>query len=189
MISIGNFRPTKRLEEAIRVLNRIGKDNPKAELVLLGRSQDAAYLSKLRDLASELDMAGRVTFVLDATDEQKFALLSESKVLTIHSPVEGFGWTIPEAGLCGVPVVGNAGVPTDTLRDGVNGKRVPFGDVEAYARAVNTLFCDREEWVRYSTNARQVALEFATDVVETEVLTLLTSCADQIEKAESGRKT
>jgi glycosyltransferase involved in cell wall biosynthesis len=183
-ISIGNFRPLKRFEEAIETLVRLRKDNPRAELALVGRQADADYLGRLRALAAEQAVGRHVRFVVDASDKEKFQLLSESKVLTIHSPIEGFGWTIPEAGLCGVPVVGNPGVPMDSLREGVNGTRVPFGDVEAYARVVNQLFSDREVWVGYSVRAREVALEFARNRVESDVLSLLKRCIGRSSEAE-----
>jgi glycosyltransferase involved in cell wall biosynthesis len=177
MVTIGNIRPTKRFEESIRTFARVLADHPGAELVLLGRPQDEAYLRRLRRLAGDLGVVSQVSFRISASDREKFGVLAEAKVLTIHSPVEGFGWTVSEAGLCGVPVVGNPGVPVDTLRDGVNGIRVPFDNIEAYAGAVGRLFDDRSVWEPLSMGSRVVALEFSHRSVEPQVSGVLSRCA------------
>jgi glycosyltransferase involved in cell wall biosynthesis len=179
IVTIGNFRPTKRFEEAIAVLAAVRRENPRANLMLVGRELDATYLKGLRVLVHRLDLDDAVTFRLSVGEAEKFEILSHAKVLTVHSPVEGFGWTIPEAGLCGVPVVGNIGVPEEVLRQGVNGERVAFGDVDAYVRRVGRLLVDRSLWEPYSEGARRVAMEFVACPIESPVVDLLTRCATE----------
>jgi glycosyltransferase involved in cell wall biosynthesis len=176
-VAIGNFRSTKRFEETIHVLVNIREKNPNAELVLIGREQDGGYLTELRKLVVRLRVESATVFRLGVSEEEKFALLSEAKALTIHSPVEGFGWTIPEAGLYGVPVVGNPGIPAEVLRDGINGVRVAFGDVAAYAREVGRLLSDQLFWETLSSGARRVAMEFVEGPVEKGVVDLLARVA------------
>jgi glycosyltransferase involved in cell wall biosynthesis len=177
MVTIGNFRPTKRFEESLEVFSDLVTEFPGAELVLIGRPQDDGYFEGLQRRASELGIGSKVSFRLAAAETEKFDLLAAAKVLTIHSPVEGFGWTITEAGLCGVPAVGNQGVSLDALRDGVNGVRVPFGDRTEYVRAVGRLFRDREWWQLLSDGARQTSKEFVVGPVEPGVLAVLAGCA------------
>jgi glycosyltransferase involved in cell wall biosynthesis len=177
MITVGNFRPTKRFEESLHVFSRLIADHPDAELILLGRPQDERYLTSLHHLADTLGVGPRVTFRLGVPEKDKFDILSTAKVLTIHSPVEGFGWSITEAGLCGVPTVGNPGVPSDTLREGVNGIRVPFGAVGDYVREVGRLFSDQAWWNSLSNGARKVSREFAFAPVESQVRSVLFQCA------------
>jgi glycosyltransferase involved in cell wall biosynthesis len=177
MVTIGNLRPTKRFEESIRTFALVLQEHPGAELVILGRPQDDGYLRRLRRLAADLNVSSHVSFRLATSEREKFNVLSEAKALTIHSPVEGFGWTISEAGLCGVPVVGNPGVPPDTLREGVNGVRVPFRDLAAYAKVIERLFDDRSFWEPLSMGSRAVALEFAQRFVEPQVSRVLALCA------------
>jgi glycosyltransferase involved in cell wall biosynthesis len=173
LVSIGNFRRTKRFEEAIRVLAIVRRGIPHAELVLIGREQDGEYLHELRSLVLKLGLENRVTFRLGVSEEEKFGVLARAKVLTVHSPVEGFGWTIPEAGLYGVPVVGNPGISDEVLRVGLNGERVAFSDIEAYARDVSRLLTDGPHWRTYSQGARRVAMEFVEGPVEDSVVGLL----------------
>ena len=177
IVVIGNFRPTKRFEEAIQIFARLKPNFPLSELVLIGREDDELYLNKLRALVTQLGLEHRVRFLLGISEFEKFRELSRAKVLTIHSPIEGFALTIPEAGFCGVPVVGNRGVPRETLRAGVNGESVAFGDLEGYCVAVRRLLTDRDLWEERSRGARKVAEEFVSQSVETSVTELIHRCA------------
>jgi glycosyltransferase involved in cell wall biosynthesis len=176
ILSIGNYRPTKRFEEAVAVLGKVRREVLDAELILLGRAQDASYLIHLRRTVSKSGLDRAVRFYVGASDAEKFELLSRAKVLSIHSPIEGFGWTILEAGLCGVPTVGNTGVSADALREGVNGRRIAFGDTEGYAAAIVRLLRDGTYWESFSRGARSVALEFSSGAVSPQVRELLARC-------------
>lgn len=177
IMTIGNIRPTKRFEEAVSVLQRVRRTVPNAELAIMGRAQDGAYLNRLRRLVAESHVDEAVRFYVSASDQEKFSVLSEAKVLTVHSPIEGFGWTVIEAGLCGVPTVGNTGVSADSLRNGTNGVRVGFEDVEAYSRSIVRFFTEPGYWEELSQGARRVALEFASDTLNPAVVELLRRCS------------
>lgn len=171
--TIGNLRVTKRFEEGLSVLQRVRETVPEAELAIIGRPQDAAYLKRLRRAVADNRLDDAVRFYLSASDQEKFDLLSRSKVLTIHSPIEGFGWTALEASLCGVPIVGNSGVSSDSLRAGVNGIQVEFGDIDGYSRSVVRLMTDRAYWEELSQGARRVAMEYTAGTLSPSVVDLL----------------
>jgi len=175
--TIGNIRSTKRFEEALEVLRRVRAIVPDAELDIIGREPDARYLERLRKIALQGGIASAVRFHISASDEEKFSVLSQSKVLTIHSPIEGLGWTVLEAGLCGVPTVGNVGVSPDALKEGVNGVRLRFGDVHAYAQSIVQLFGDEARWKALSDGAQQVASEFTAGPLNQGVIDLMRRCA------------
>jgi glycosyltransferase involved in cell wall biosynthesis len=168
-VTIGNFRATKRFDEAVEVLAHLRKIRPTAELRILGRRQDDEYLHRLTERIAALQLGDSVRIMENVSDEVKYATLQSAKVLTVHSAIEGFAMTIPEAGLCGVPSVGNTGVPSDTLRDGINGYRVPFGDVAAYAAAIEKLMSDADAWSKFSAGAGAVAQEFTKPILNESV--------------------
>ncbi len=176
-VSIGKFQPLKRFEEAIDVLDRLTEAVPDAELVLLGREDNAAYLTELRSRIARSHFPAHISLVLNATDSQKNDILASAKALSIHSPIEGFGWTIPEAGLCGVPVLANLGTPAEAIEEGTNGTRVPIGDQEAYTRILARWMTDEPEWTRLSQGATRVAQRFADPVLSPAVESLIVRAA------------
>jgi glycosyltransferase involved in cell wall biosynthesis len=177
IVSIGNFRATKRFEEAVAVFQQVRREVPDAELAIVGRAQDPNYLARLRSLVSANGLESTVHFYVGVSEAEKFELLSQAKVLTVHSPIEGFGWTVLEAGLCGVPTVGNVGISADALREGENGRRIAFGDVRGYSTAVARLLRDEGHWGSLSRGARAVAVGFTSGADEPRVRDVLARAA------------
>ncbi len=176
-VSIGNFRRTKRFEEALEVLRRLRTAVPTAELHLLGRPQDARYLDVLRARAEEPDLRGHVHFSVGPTEEEKFAVLAGAKALTVHSSIEGFGWTVPEAGAMGVPAIVPPGVPVDVGKAGEGLVRVAAGDLEGYVRPLERWMRSEEDWRRSSGDAQERARAFQGSFLPAPVLSLLETAA------------
>lgn len=176
-VSIGNFRPTKRFEEALEVLRRLRRTVPTAELHLLGRPQDARYLSDLRARAEEPDLRGHVHFSVGPTEEEKFAVLASAKAITVHSSIEGFGWTVPEAGAMGVPAIVPPGVPEDVGKEGEGLVRVAAGDIEGYAHPLERWMRSEPVWRRSSDDAQERARAFQGSFLPPSVLALFETAA------------
>jgi glycosyltransferase involved in cell wall biosynthesis len=176
-VVIANFRPYKRMEEAIDTLALLRRDIPDATLSLIGRPDDAGYLKRLRSRAGELPFPDAVEFAVGVSDERKFHLLSHSKALTVHSPIEGLGWTIVEAGLCGTPVVVSPGVPPDAFREGQSGRVVREGGASEYARILSTWMNDEELWGKFAAANREVAAGFIGYSLPPEVANFLETAA------------
>jgi glycosyltransferase involved in cell wall biosynthesis len=78
------------------------------------------------------------------------------------SPKEGWGLTVVEANQCGLPVVASdrPGLK-DSVRDGVTGALVPYGDHPAFAAAALEILRDPELFRQRSKAARQWAGTFS----------------------------
>lgn len=78
-------------------------------------------------------------------EDHKHALLQEATVLLLPSRADSFGIVLLEAWQHGTPVIGaRAGGIPGVIDEGHNGLLVPFGDVKALARALDTLLTDEE---------------------------------------------
>ncbi len=176
-VVVANFRAYKRMEEAIDVLSLLRRDVPTAQLTLLGRPDEPAYLARLQRKSREMQLADVVAFEVGVSDERKFELLSRSKALTVHSPIEGLAWSIVEAGLSGVPVVVSRGVPADTVRPGESGLIVPEGGAPAFAEILRDWMRDAATWNRFSEGNRRLATQFVGTTLPAEVDAFLGSAA------------
>lgn len=168
-VVIGNFRATKRFEEALEVLREVRRGGVDARCALVGRANDPVYLDRLRALAQAPDLRGSVDILVDLSEAAKFELLLRAKALTVHSPIEGFGWTVIEAGRQGVPAVVNPGVPEDARGSEGGAVVVPFGDVRAYARAVSLWMTSPELWSQASRAARRHSERFSGSVLTSDL--------------------
>lgn len=144
LLYAGRVAPNKGLPLLLRALARI----PPAErpvLVLMGR--DWGERAALERLASELQLGAYVRWLghVDSPAEYR-GVVRGARLLVLPSEWEAFGLVLLEAMAAGVPVLATAvgGVP-EVLAQGTAGRLVPYGDIDALARAVPTLLTDEEE--------------------------------------------
>jgi glycosyltransferase involved in cell wall biosynthesis len=134
---------------------------PRARLILAGRHDDRKYEDSLQRLVDKLDLRNNIEFAFDISEEEKRALLQGSRVMALPSSVEGFGIVVLEANACGVPVIASSGVPEGAVRDGQNGLRYPFGDVEKLGEYLVNLCLDHLVYKRLSSSSLAFARGFA----------------------------
>jgi glycosyltransferase involved in cell wall biosynthesis len=124
------------------------------------RFRDEDFVPELHQLAADLGIADRVTFVPWLADP-KLAYAA----LDVHcncSEREPFGRSIVEAAAAGVPTVAfDDGGAVDIIRDGEDGRLVAAGDTAAFAEALAALVGDSAALERASRNARSGSTRFA----------------------------
>jgi glycosyltransferase involved in cell wall biosynthesis len=157
---LGKFRRYKCPHHAVRAMSQVTHIVPGANLVLAGRHDDRTYERSLVDLAQKLGVEGRTEFCFDLDEAEKRALMRKARIVVVTSAVEGFGLVVLEANACGLPVVASNGVPEGAVRDGYNGLRYQFGDIDSLAAAMLRLLTDDDLYQRLSRNARAFAQGF-----------------------------
>lgn len=126
-----------------------------------GRSLDELHLAVIGSHAESL--AAQLPFSATMLGQQKtdaeLVRTYQAADLFVCPSLEDAGpMMIPEAMLCGTPVVAfEMGGAPDLIRNGINGKLVPLGDVAALARAMATVLMHPEP-ACLSDNARAAAL-------------------------------
>jgi len=140
LVVVGRLAPSKRFDEAIRVLARLRERDLDVVLVIVGGGKEE---ERLRDLARTLGVTDAVRFVGPRVDEELVAALGAADVLCSTSEYEGFGLTVIEAMACGLPVVATAvGGVTDLVADGETGHLVALDDADGFTEAVAGLVAD-----------------------------------------------
>ncbi|MGH2405161.1 MAG: glycosyltransferase family 4 protein, partial [bacterium] len=160
VIWIGKFHRYKCPHHLIEAMAHVVEEVPDARLVLAGRRSDSKFERQLKRLARDLGLAGRVEFLFNIAEEEKWALLRRCRVLALPSSVEGFGIVVLEANASGLPVIASSGVPEGAVRHGGNGLRYPFGDIRALAGCIIRLLKDEELHATLSANGRMFAQQF-----------------------------
>ncbi len=173
IVCLGKIRRYKSQHHAIRVLREIVPSVPAATLVIAGRVGDEDYLEEMHGLVRASGLEGKVSFELRVTEQRKRELLRTSRVAIAPAPIEGFGIAVVEASACGLPVVGTQGVPEDALQEGVNGFRVPFGDIAAMADRSRALLTDDRLFDRLAASAQGFASQFTWERAAEPVLELV----------------
>ena len=159
LVHTSNFRPLKRVDDAIRIFKKINDKIP-SKLLLIG---DGPERSKCEYLVKDLGLNDAVKFY--GEQEAFTEILSVSDLFLMPSQSESFGLSALEAMACGVPVISsNAGGLPELNLHGETGYIAEIGDVNKMADYAIRLLDDTNMYKIFSENA----LERATTLFSAE---------------------
>jgi glycosyltransferase involved in cell wall biosynthesis len=145
LVAIGRLAPSKRYDHAIEALSLLRPTHPDARLDLIG---GGSARERLQALAQSLEVADRVVFHGRVDEREKLEILDAADVLVGTSVREGWGLTVTEAAVRGIPAV-VYDIPgfRDAVVDGVTGLTVPPSPA-ALATAISELLADHGRYDR-----------------------------------------
>ncbi len=157
----GRHGHEKNLEELLAAFDGLGGG---VTLVLGG---DGPARVELEEEATRRGLDARFLGFLPR--EELAAFYTALDVFCFPSPVETQGLVAMEATACGTPVVGvDAGALTETIVDGVTGRRYPSGDVGAFRAGIRTTIDDHERLRESCLSHREtLSLDVAIDELAT----------------------
>jgi len=154
LLHISNFRPSKRVEDVVRVFAAVRREVP-GRLLLVGDGPDRV---PSREVAEALGVEKWVRWLgqLDAVED----VISLADLFILTSKNESFGLAALEAMSAGVPVIGTTaeGLP-ELVRSEETGYLLPVGDVEGMARRSIEILSDSKRYAAMSEAARRDAIE------------------------------
>jgi glycosyltransferase involved in cell wall biosynthesis len=156
---IGRLHPVKGHRALLRMLPVIVRSCPRAQLLVIG---DGPERPACEALARDLGISGQVRFLGERGDVSR--LLSAVDLVLMPSKSEGLGLAAIEALAAARPVIAFAvgGLP-EVVVDGLNGRLVPPGDSDAFAKAVIETLHDPGRWFSYARGAASSARSFGVE--------------------------
>lgn len=141
------MEPIRGLHIFARALPRLLAEVPDAHVIVIGQEKTRGYGAEAPDgrtwkqaifepLASRLDPS-RIHFLGRVPHERMLAALRLSTAHVYYSYPFVLSWSIVEAMASGCYVIGSDTAPVrDAIQDGVNGRLLPFFDVDALSEAL-----------------------------------------------------
>lgn len=174
IIYLGALTRDKGVEDAIKTISILNRER-KYVLWIVGRGSDV-YISKLRKLAKELGVLGRVKFWGFVEERKKFELLARAHLLVNPSVREGWGLNNIEANSVGTPVVVyNSPGLVDSVKNTQNGIICRENSVTAMAKEAAALLGDRSRYRKMQAACIRWAESFDWEKSRTKSLALLDS--------------
>ena len=151
LVHASNLRPLKRIDLLLQTLARVRARGAFRLLVLAGGEWEPFAVE-----ARRLGVEDCIIVRREVSEVDEYFQAADVGLFTSES--ESFCLGILEAMCFGCPSVAMAvgGIP-EVVEDGVSGRLVPFGDVDAAARAVGELLDDPARRAAMGENARQRA--------------------------------
>lgn len=155
LIHVSNFRKVKRIEDVLRVFDKVRKQIP-AKLILVGDGPERASIEKLcRELntCDEIKSLGKIV-----NPEQ---VLSIADLFLLPSETESFGLAALEAMASKVPVIStnSGGIPEVNIH-GFSGFLSNVGDIDDMAENAITILRDDVTLNNFKANAYKQAGKF-----------------------------
>jgi colanic acid/amylovoran biosynthesis glycosyltransferase len=159
VVMIGRMVEKKGFADGLRAVAEVSREIPALQLVLVGDGPDEA---RLRRLAADLGLAGRVAFRGPLSPQAVAELLSTSHVLLAPSVVDRHGnresglIVVKEASAAGAVPIGtrHGGIP-EIIDDGITGFLVAERDVGALADRLRLVAGDAALRQRLAVAARE----------------------------------
>jgi len=164
---LGRAEPYKRVDLLLEAVAKIAPEHEGLHLTIIG---EGSAIADLRRRTTSLGIGDCVDFLGFVDGGVKVEILREAWVLANTSEKEGWGLTVLEGNACGTPTVAS-NVPglRDSVHDGETGLLVPYGDVDALARALSAILKDPDLRARLSRAASAWAAKFTWEASAREV--------------------
>lgn len=156
MAHVSNFRKVKRVEDVIRVFERVHETIP-SKLLMIG---DGPERQSAEELCRSLSICNDIRFL--GKQEQMDEILSITDLFVLPSQYESFGLSALEAMACGVPVIStNAGGLPEINVHGKTGFLSEVGDILDMSQHALEILKDDKSLKRFKEQALEHARGFS----------------------------
>lgn len=162
VLYVGRVMKYKNIDRLITIFSSVLSkiDNVRMVIVGTGPEQD-----RIRGLVRELKLEKYINIQGFVPLREKIYLMSKGWVLIQASEREGWSLTCIEAAACGTPCVAyNVHGLRDSIKNGVTGLLVPYGDEQVFEKSLVKVLADSDFRGRMSENAKVWAKTFSWDV-------------------------
>lgn len=155
LIHVSNFRKVKRVEDVLRVFDKVRKQVP-AKLILVG---DGPERNNIEKLCRELDTCSDIRSLGKVQNPEK--VLCVADLFLLPSETESFGLAALEAMACKVPVISSntGGIPEVNI-NGYSGFLSSVGNVDEMAANAISILKDDAVLAKFRANAYEQARKF-----------------------------
>ena len=170
MIHVSNFRKVKRVEDVLRVFDKVRQKLP-CKLILVGDGPERGTIEKL---CRELNTCGDIISLGKIADPKE--VLSIADLFILPSETESFGLAALEAMAMKIPVIStNSGGLPELCINGVTGYMCNVGDVESMAKYAIEILSDDKKLAQFKAAAYKRAGDFDNSRILREYENLYTS--------------
>ncbi|MCA6364829.1 MAG: N-acetyl-alpha-D-glucosaminyl L-malate synthase BshA [Bacteroidetes bacterium] len=160
MVHVSNFRKVKRVEDVLRVFDKVRKQIP-TRLVLVGDGPERPQIEKLCRELNTCDEIRSLGKVMNPAE-----VLSVADLFILPSETESFGLSALEAMASHVPVIStNTGGLPEVNVQGFSGFLSNVGDVDEMAKNAIYILSDESRLQQFKANAFAQAQKFDLQII------------------------
>ena len=163
LISTGAIAERKGQHLLVDVMNEIVKEEPRASLLLIGRTgvEDSSYILKLQERIRKYHLTNNVLIKGFLPANLMPNAYAQADIFVTGTMWEGFGMPIAEAMSSGIPVVTfDTTAMHELITDGINGFKTPAFDIHIFAKKLLQLIQDSKLRQEMGKNGRKYSEKY-----------------------------
>ena len=166
VLAVGRISYEKGYDRLIEAWAKVTKQFPEWVLTIVGATDDLNEVAKVRRLIEALQLR-TVQIMPPSPDIVRY--YRESSLLVLSSRYEGLPLVLLEAMSCGLPCISfNCPCgPKDVISDGIDGRLVSNGDIDALAEAMIQLMSDKTKRERMGAAALVKSQQYSLPTIMT----------------------
>lgn len=155
LIAASRLEPEKRIEDILDAIAQISARYPSAGLVLVGGGSER---KRLEQMAKRLHIQDKVVFLGEKTPEETRGLMQSAHAFIQASAYEGYGRSLIEAALAGLPIITtDVGIVGEVFKGYEEVLSAPVADPAALAVHIVGLVEDQQARKLLSIGAKMAA--------------------------------
>jgi len=160
-VFMAQLRPSKGIFDLIKIWHLVCQKNPKPRLGIIGRGKKE-MVEAMNKMVIDLGLGGNIKFLGYLPDSQAYSIIKSARIFITPSYEEGFGITMLEAQVLGLPVVAwHLPVFDEIFKNGM--VKIKVGDIEKFANVVIGLLTDSALYQNLSKEAVKNAGQYGWD--------------------------
>jgi glycogen(starch) synthase len=187
ILFIGRLVREKGVQVLLEAVSHLISKNIKCKLIIAGRGP---FEDNLKQTATSLGIYPNVYFTGYIDDQTRNRLYSISDTAVFPSFYEPFGIVALEGMAAGTPVITtDAGGLNEIIESGVDGIKVPVGDVQALAHAIERVLVDND----YAAALKQqgyikAKTRYGWDVIAKDTIKVYRQVMEEDQQIKNGHK-
>lgn len=171
---LGRIAEDKGIADAVEAFFYIRTRMKSARLWIVGKEETKKQKKELISLIERFGMKDSVKIFGYVSEKQKYILLRQAWILLHPSVKEGWGLTVIEAASTGTPTIAyKTGGLSDSIVPNKTGIIVPDRKPDDLARAVITLFTNKDHYEKMCAQAQAWSKKFSWNISISESLKLI----------------
>lgn len=170
LVSMGRLTNQKGFDLLLQAFQKVATRYPNWQLLILGKGELREELEKKRD---DLGLSDQVVFT--GALNNPFTVMKKAKIFVMASRNEGFPMAHGEALACGLPVIATncPSGPSEMVRHNLDGLLVPNLDIEAVAKAMESLMSNESKRMQLAAKAPEVIERFGLKAIVSQWETII----------------
>lgn len=162
LVFVGRFQPHKGSEDLLKVVTRMNLEGNRVKLAVVGKIHPT-YFKKVSKYVNKKGIQSSIDFLGWLSEEDKITIMRQSKAFVFLSYEEGWGLSVMEAALLGLPIIAYDLFAYSYLKN--NFFKIEIGNVEEARKKIDACLDNYSESIKIAQLAKNEVMKYSYSMI------------------------